>query len=59
MIDQTLRFDKYILSQCKNTGRKLSVLTRICKFMTIERKRILMEEFIESQFGDFSCMNVL
>ena len=45
-----LRFDEYNLSQCKKAGRKLSVLVRICKFMTIER-RMLMKVFIESQFG--------
>ena len=34
-IDRNLRFDKYILSPCKKADRKLSVLVRICKFMTI------------------------
>ena len=42
---------KYILSQCKKAGRKLAVLVRICKFMTIECRRILMKAFIESRFG--------
>ena len=51
VIDRNLRFDEYILSQCKKAGRKLSVLVRICKFMTIERRRMLMKTFIESQFG--------
>ena len=37
--------------QRKNAGRKLSVLVKICKFMTIERKRMLMKAFIESQIG--------
>ena len=51
VIDRNLRFDEYILSQCKKAGRKLSVLARICKFMTIERRRMLMKAFIESQLG--------
>ena len=38
-------------SQRKKAGRKLSVLVRICKFMTIERRRMLMKAFTESQFG--------
>ena len=51
LIDWNLRFDEYILSQCKKAGRKLSVLVRIGKFMTVERRRMLMKAFIESQFG--------
>ena len=39
VIDRNLHFDEYILSQCKKAGRKLSVLVRICKFMTIEHGR--------------------
>ena len=34
--DRNLRFDKYILNQCKKAGRKLRALTRICKFMSLE-----------------------
>ena len=51
LIERNLRFDEYILSQCKRAGTKLSVLVRICKFMTIERRRKLMRVFIESRFG--------
>ena len=29
VIDRNLRFDKYILSQCKKAGMELSVLVRI------------------------------
>ena len=50
VIDWNLHFDEYILSQCKKAGRKLSVLVRIGKFMTTERRRMLMNAFIESQF---------
>ena len=46
-----MRFDKCVLNQCKNAGRKLSALTRICKFMSLERPRTLTKSFIESQFG--------
>ena len=50
VIDRNLRFDEYILSQCKKAGTELSVLGRICKLMTTERRRMLMKAFIESQF---------
>ena len=48
VIDRNLRFDEYILPKCKKAGRKLSVLARISKSMTIERRRILIKAFIES-----------
>ena len=50
IIDRNLRFDEYVLNQCRKVGRKLSALTRICKFMFLERRRILMKSFTESQF---------
>ena len=50
-MDRNLRFDEHILSQCRIAGRKRSVLVKICKFMTIERRRMLMKTFIEPQFG--------
>ena len=46
-----MRFDEYVLNQCKKVGRKLSALTRICKFISLERRRTLKKSFIESQFG--------
>ena len=58
IIDRNLRFDEYVLNQCKKAGRKLSALTSICKFMSLERRRTLMKSFIESQFNTvhlFGC----
>ena len=46
-----MRFGEYVLNQCKKGGRKLSALTRTYKFMSLERRRILMKSFIGSQFG--------
>ena len=48
IIDRNLRFDEYVLNQCKKAGRNLSALIRICKFMSLERRRTLMKSFIES-----------
>ena len=50
-IDRNLKFNHYILKQCKKAGTKLSALTRICKFMSLRRRRVLMKSFIESQFA--------
>ena len=49
-IDHNLKFN-HILKQCKKAGRKLSVLTKICKFMSLRRRRVLTKSFIESQFA--------
>ena len=49
VIDRNLRFDEYILWQCKKVNRKLCVLVRICKFMTIECRRVL--SWWKSSFG--------
>ena len=51
IIDINLRFDEYISNQCKKADKKLSALTRICKFMSFEQRRTLMKSFIEFQFG--------
>ena len=56
-----LYFDKYILWQCKNAGRKLSVIIKTWKFIKIVHRIILIKAFIEPQFGYFSfvwmCFN--
>ena len=38
LIDRDLKFDLYVLSQCKKAGKKLIVLIRISKFMTFAEK---------------------
>ena len=50
-IDLNLKFSHYILQQCRKAGKKPSALTIIFKFMSIERQRVLMKYFIESQFA--------
>ena len=46
-----MKFDEYILIQCKKAGRKLCALGRVCKFLNLERRRSLMKAVIESQFA--------
>ena len=38
LIDRDLKFDEYVLSQCKKAGKKLTALIRISKFMTFAQK---------------------
>ena len=49
VIDRNLKFDEYILTQCKKTGRKIKALASVCMSLTLERRRTLMKAFIESQ----------
>ena len=50
-IDRNLRFNHYILKQCKKAGERVSVLTGIFKFTSLERRSVLMKSFIESQLA--------
>ena len=48
-IDRNLKFSYYILKPCKKGSRKLIKPAIICKFMSLERWRVLMKYFIESR----------
>ena len=39
IVKRNSRFDEYVLNQCTKTGR---TLTRICKFISLERRRTLL-----------------
>ena len=49
-IDNDLNFDKHVLSIIKKANSKLSALSRLTKFMTLQKKRTLHKVFVESQF---------
>ena len=51
IIDRDMKFNEYILIQCKKAGRKLCALGRVYKYLNIERRMFLMKAFIESQFA--------
>ena len=51
IIDRSLKFDEHVFSICKKAGRKLSALSRVSKFLSFAKKRILMKSFVESQFN--------
>ena len=50
-IDSNLNFKEHILSLCKKANRKLHALSRVSKYMTLNKRRILMKYFIISQFN--------
>ena len=51
IIDRDMKFDEYVLIQCKKAVRKLCALGRVCTYLNLERRRSLMKAFIESQFA--------
>ena len=50
-IDSNLNFKEHILSLYKKANRKLHALSRVSKYMTFNKRHILMKSFIISQFN--------
>ena len=50
-IDHELKFNKHIKDLCKGASFKLHVLRRIRKYLKIEKGRVLVNAFIESQLN--------
>ena len=48
IIDRNLKFDEYILTQYKKTGRKIKALARVCTYLSLERTKSLMKAFTEA-----------
>ena len=51
IIDRNLKFDEYVLTQCKRAGRKIIALARVCRYLSFEPRRTIMKAFNESQFA--------
>ena len=41
----------HVKRMCKKASKKLHALYRICNYMTLSQRIIIMKAFIESQFG--------
>ena len=50
-IDKKLKFKKHINDICKKASGKLTALTRLAKIMSFDKKRLLMNSFVQSQFS--------
>ena len=50
-IDNKLHFKEHITKICKKANQKLHALARIAKYLDIEKLKIIMKTFIESQFN--------
>ena len=49
-IDKDLKFNWHMLNICNKANRKLTILSRVFKYLTSEKKRILVRSYFESQF---------
>ena len=50
-LDSKLKFTEHVSTICNKAGRKLTVLNRLGKYISMEKRRILYKTFIESQFN--------
>ena len=51
MVERGLTFEKHVENLCKNAGAKVTALGRLVTIVSMEKKKILMNTFIESQFS--------
>ena len=49
-IDRDLRFTSHVSKICTKAGQKLTAISRIAKFMSIEKRKLLINSFFKSQF---------
>ena len=46
-IDKELKFNSHLLGICKKASAKVTALTRLVKLVPLEKKKLLMNSFIE------------
>ena len=51
LIDSELAFYDHITRLCSKANQKLSALTRVSKYMTLQKRCLLMSSYITSQFN--------
>ena len=50
-IDYKLNFDEYVKTLCSKANNKLRALARATPYMSVEKKKILMNSFFNAQFN--------
>ena len=50
-IDRDLSFQNHVRILCKSAGRKISMMARIAKYLSVSKRKILMKTFFESLFN--------
>ena len=51
IIDNKLSFNEHVAGLCKNASKKLHALARVSNYMNMEKRRTIMNAFINAQFG--------
>ena len=51
VIDKKLNFNSHLIMVCKKVSAKVTALARLVNIIPLEKKRLLMKAFIESQFS--------
>ena len=51
-IDSDLTFKEHVTNICSKANQKLYALTRVSKYLSLQKHRILMKSFITSQFNN-------
>ena len=50
-IDKNLNFDSHLSKLCNNVGRKVTALARIAKLLPFNKRKLILNTFIDSQFS--------
>ena len=50
-LDSEVKFEKYITDICNKASQKIHVLSRITSYTSLNKRRLLMKTFVESQFN--------
>ena len=50
-IDRDLTLENHVQYLCKNAGRKLNALARVCKILPFYKRKMIMNSFFDSQFN--------
>ena len=50
-IDSKLKFNEHLIKLCKEASGKVTALARLINIVPMDRKKILMKSFVESQFS--------
>ena len=58
-IDSDLKFDKQIFDLCGKVSKKIYALCRVTGCMSLEKRRIVMKTFVESQFNYYPLIWIL
>ena len=51
LIDKNLNFEDHLATVCKKASQKVSALARVARILSFQKRRIILNTFIESQFS--------